>query len=455
MLFYTPTFLIFLIVFIICQRIVPFRFTLPYITVASTIFYGWWYPPYVPILLFFFIFTYYAGLHFSKPNTAKHLPIFILVALSPLLFFKYTGFIVENLNHLISVDFTLKGDWALPLGISFITFTSIAYFIDVSRKKAVAQNDFWRVAAFISYFPQLLAGPILRGSELMHQLHKVRALQSMFKFALLLFAIGAFKKVGIADQVAPHVDRVYSATGAVSFSDALTALYGFSIQIYGDFSGYTDMALALGYLMGVRFPLNFNRPYMAASIREFWRHWHMTLSRWLRDYLYIPLGGNRRGEVVAVSAVFTTMLIGGLWHGAAWSFVVWGGLHGLMIALERIAQNARISFQKIPRFVKVILVFHFVSLAWIFFRAPSFERAMEVLEGLISVGPIHAMANSPIVPFFVLLTLILHRFDNLVHIRWLSRKASVAIVFPIAVGLILTCAAISVGNPSAFIYFDF
>ena len=453
MLFQTPTFLIFLILFIAGFWITQGRTRTIYTCFASYLFYGWWFPPYTVVLLLLTLYAYYFGM---KPVESSVLMAgVILLGLSPLLVFKYTDFVLENIELISGFAIGLKPNWLLPIGISFITFTAIAYIIDVRRKQIVAETEIWNIALFISFFPQLVAGPILRGNELLSQLKTLQINTPAIKAALFLFAVGAVKKVGIADQLAPVVDKVYRGTNVITLPDALLAFYGFAIQIYGDFSGYTDMALALALLFCVKLPKNFDRPYLAISVRQFWRCWHMTLSRWLRDYLYIPLGGSKNGIQRTLGAILITMVLGGLWHGAAWTFVIWGLLHGLFIAFEHWFELRRGTVKKLPRSVKIFLVFHLVCASWIFFRAPNIERAIDVFKGFLIPGDFAIIWASPLVPLLIVGTLLLHPLDSYKRVVGKAESLPTAVVVPLSMMLILICSALASNNPSAFIYFDF
>ena len=452
MLFHSPTFLVFLSLYIVGLFWIKGEAKIIFTCIASYIFYGWWYPPYILIL---FLLTFYAHFfsRFDLPTRTSR-GVVILLGLLPLGFFKYSEFIFTNLNLFIGIPVSFSASWALPIGISFITFTAIAFVLDSQRNKAIISPNIWHTGLFISFFPQLIAGPILRASELIPQLTRIKLSLLEIKFALLLFSFGALKKVGIADQIAPYVDHIYSNTNAISPGDAWLVLYAFSIQIYGDFSGYTDMALAIAALLGINLPENFRSPYMSSSIREFWTRWHMTLSRWLRDYLYIPLGGSRRGISRTILAVMTTMLLGGLWHGASWTFIVWGALHGLFIVLERVIGVDRSPMIKL-QWIRRLFVFHFVAFAWIFFRTPSFDRAIEIFDSFSIPKDISFLTTAPLVPILIISTILLHRFDTVQHVRALSDCLPRSILFPFSIMVILICAALSVNNPSAFIYFDF
>jgi alginate O-acetyltransferase complex protein AlgI len=452
MLFHSPTFIIFLCLFIAGLSWVKGEGKIIYACIASYIFYGWWYPPYALIL---FLLTLYAHF-FAKvelPNrTARG--VVVVLGLLPLGIFKYSDFILTNLNLFIGIPVPFIADWALPIGISFITFTAIAFVLDSQRNQAPVSKNLWHTGLFISFFPQLIAGPILRASELIPQLTRIKLSISEIKFALILFSFGALKKVGIADQIAPYVDNIYSSTNAITPGDAWLVLYAFTIQIYGDFSGYTDMALAIAALFGVSLPENFHSPYLSSSIREFWTRWHMTLSRWLRDYLYIPLGGSRNGISGTILAVMITMLLGGLWHGAAWTFIIWGSLHGILIVIERLIGIDR-SYSIRFRWIRQFFIFHFIAFAWIFFRTPSFERAIELFDSFAIPKDINFLLSAPIIPILILATILLHKFDTVQQVRALSDHLPRSILFPLCIMVILICAALSVNNPSAFIYFDF
>lgn len=303
--------------------------------------------------------------------------------------FKYYGFFVSNvvaLTDALRIPMPLPlVQMALPTAISFFTFQAISYVVDVRRNQtaSVSTLDF---ALYLSFFPHLLAGPIVRVSELVPQFLTARDPRRIeFARAMGLISAGLIKKVVIADYLSTQfVNNVFLAPTLHSRTDILFATYGYAVQIYGDFSGYTDIAIGIALLLGFRFPQNFNRPYVALSVTEFWHRWHMTLSRWLRDYLYIPLGGNRRGRMMTYGNLMLTMLLGGLWHGAAWTFVLWGGMHGSALAVERWweEQQRKLPF-RVPKAVRWFLVFNFICLAWVFFKATSMGNAGAVLGQLL------------------------------------------------------------------------
>ena len=454
MLFHSPTFLLFFLVFLAGLLVIKGESRVIYVTAASYIFYAWWYPPYIVVPLGLTLYAH----HFSHraPSSPMAFGLAVSGALLPLVIFKYTGFITSNIADLLGMDMAFKPAWALPLGISFISFTAVAYIADVRARRIQPEKNFWVTALFFSFFPHLIAGPIVRAHEIVEQIKSIRINRDALNLALLLFAIGAVKKVGVADQIAPYVDRLYSSDSLVTWPEAVLVFYGFTVQIYCDFSGYTDMALALAVLLNVKMPENFNRPYLATSISDFWRRWHITLSRWLRDYLYIALGGNRHGPARMLTALLVTMLLGGLWHGAAWTFVLWGGLHGALLAIERLADLfGRAHLPTLPRPLAMAITLHLVALGWIFFRAPNVSRAFDVIAGFAQPGDIGILATNIFYIVLIMLVLSLHPFDTFAKVSNLADRLPLPIVAPLSIMLILTCAALSVGNPSAFIYFDF
>jgi D-alanyl-lipoteichoic acid acyltransferase DltB (MBOAT superfamily) len=324
----------------------------------------------------------------------------VVVNLAILGFFKYYGFFVDSFAE--AMDAIGLGahppvlQIALPVGISFFTFHGLSYVIDIGRGQ-LRPMRLDEMAMYMSFFPHLVAGPIVRASEFVPQLHQradPRRIPSGEAFRLI--AVGLFKKVVVSSFLATElVDPVFGAPGAHTQLELLVGVYGYAIQIYADFSGYTDIAIGCALLLGIRFPQNFNAPYRALSLQDFWRRWHMTLSRWLRDYLYVPLGGNRDGVRAMYRNLVLTMVIGGLWHGAAITFVVWGAIHGGFLALERfVRERWRAQYplpvmpQQASAVLRWLLTFHVVCLGWIFFRADSVGTALDVLRGILSgTGP--------------------------------------------------------------------
>ena len=309
-------------------------------------------------------------------------------------FFKYYGFFIEQ-----AADLLMRFGWerdlpllqiVLPVGISFFTFQGISYVVDVHRGKTPAAKSLLDVMLLMSFFPHLVAGPIVRASDLLPQFDRTpRLTRAMATHGLLLIVWGLFKKTVIASEISVNlVDPVFFDPTAYGAVDIAAAVYGYAVQIYCDFSAYSDMAIGLAALLGYSFPRNFDQPYRASSMQSFWRRWHISLSSWLRDYLYVPLGGGRKGLVSSSINVFITMVLGGLWHGAALTFLAWGALHGGVQVIERLFRAALGDRKVLPTVVGVLVTFHIVCLGWILFRAESFDLAMQVLQGLGRIGPV-------------------------------------------------------------------
>ena len=454
MLFHSFSFLIFISIFLTGFIALRGRARLLLTLLASYLFYGWWYPPYILLLVCFTFYGYFAALR-PKPSRIFFSGIILIIFL-PLIFFKYTHFFSENIEQLFHVRIPFQGGFQLPLGISFITFTVTAYLVDVYRGKVPAEQDFERFALYVAFFPHLIAGPIMRPWELLPQFKHLELRGKFVKIGLLLFAIGMLKKVVFADALAPIVNTIYSDSAHADLPHALLAFYAFAVQIYCDFSGYTDMAIGIAFALGIWLPLNFNRPYLAGSIRDFWRRWHITLSRWLRDYLYIPLGGNRHGYARMTVVLMITMLLGGLWHGAAWTFVFWGFLHGLFLVAEHGIEKKMKLVSKIPLIVKQVLTFHLVAFSWIFFRARGWTEAMNILRGFWVPGDWQGTLSSAGFPIVLILVYFLvQRWDRVAIAVFLARRLRGPLIYAIAFIVIISSVVLSVGNPSAFIYFDF
>src|SRR5262249_6260034 len=441
MLFSSPTFFVFFIVYLVFHFAVPASSRVFLIIVGSAIFYAWWKIEY-GWLPFFLAAIAFGGVLWIDRTTGesarkRRTIITVVVLFLPLIFFKYTNFIWQDVLGPFTGMHDKLFDLPLPLGVSFVTFTLTAYVVDVFSRRFEAGTPAKTLLAHVLFFPHLIAGPILRPAELIPQLEKPRtATLRPFVPALAIFSLGLVKKVVFADQIGEFVDAVYAQSGAPSAPAALLAIYGFSVQIYCDFSGYTDMALGLALMLGIRLPNNFFRPYAAGSIIDFWRRWHVTLSFWLRDYLYIPLGGNRNGRLQEIRNIMITMTLGGLWHGASWTFVIWGALHGLAVSavhvFNRVLRWTWLS--AMPAWFAVLLTFHFVTFAWVFFRAGSVGKALDLL-GAPFVGdwgdlPAFFAANV----FGLLLVavfLVLHRYDDHRRVKAWARRVRPEIVWPV------------------------
>lgn len=360
---------------------------------TSLLFYSWWDISYLPLILGSIIFNFtIASTILKTENTTftqgisrKSLLIFgIATNILLLAYFKYMDFFIINANMALGTHWDLLYI-VLPLGISFFTFTQIAYLVD-SYRNEVKEMDYLNYTLFVTFFPHLLAGPILHHKEMMPQFDAIKNKVINYRnivSGLFLFSIGLFKKVVIADTFALWADAGFDADSTLNLFEAWATSLSYTFQLYFDFSGYTDMALGVALLFNIRLPINFNSPYKALSIQDFWRRWHITLSRFLRDYIYIPLGGNRKGELHTYGNLFTVFLVGGLWHGASWMFIIWGALHGLAIVIHRAWQQMGF---KMSALFAWLITFNFINITWIFFRAKEWDNAFNVLYGMFGLN---------------------------------------------------------------------
>ena len=378
------------------------RLAIAWLVAASTFFYGYFSIRYLGLLAILILVNFVLGIVLTRDfrNGAQRpwlLACGIAINLGVLAYFKYAHFAIDNINAAFGANFVL-GSIILPIGISFFTFQKIGYLVDAYRGD-VEEYDLLEFSLFVMFFPQLIAGPIVHHKEIIPQFRgsDLRLSYANLASGISLFVIGMFKKVIIADTLAAWANPVFAAAKAgtaLTFFDGWLGALSFTFQIYFDFSGYTDMALGLALMFGIRLPINFNSPYKAANIVEFWRRWHMTLSRFLRDYVYIPLGGNRRGRALRYVNLLLTMLIGGFWHGAAWTFVAWGLLHGIYLVINHAWQGAQkrygwtIGTGSAGRLFATVLTFTVVVVAWVFFRAEDFASAAAVLKAMIASGGI-------------------------------------------------------------------
>ncbi|MGC1244520.1 MAG: MBOAT family protein [Chryseosolibacter sp.] len=360
-----------------------------FVTIFSLFFYYKSSGAYFILLLFATAidFTLAKLIYHSKDPWYRRFYIIVtlVVNLGILAYFKYTNFLLDAFFSLGGNEFQPL-DIFLPVGVSFFTFQSLSYTLDVYRGNLKPVDDILDYAFFVSFFPQLVAGPIVRAADFLPQIHKPTIVTSeMFGRGVFLIGCGLFKKAVISDYISINfVDRVFDAPALYSGVENLFAVYGYALQIYCDFSGYSDMAIGIALLLGFRFPLNFDSPYQSRNITEFWRRWHISLSTWLRDYLYISLGGNRKGEARTYLNQMTTMLLGGLWHGASWRFIIWGALHGLALTVHkfyrsRFPKRGR-DYSALKNFGRILLTFHFVCFCWIFFRAANIATVGELLH---------------------------------------------------------------------------
>jgi len=398
MLFPTIDFAIFfVVVFALHWVLNPYRRAWKWFAlVASYVFYAWWDVHLVWLLALVSVLAHVGAAWVERARSSqvrsRRTKLSVISLLLPLAWFKYYGFFALSLANAfddvgISAPLPLL-QIVLPVGISFYTFMAISYVVDVSRLEIVPSPPL-DVFVYLSFFPHLVAGPIVRGDELLPQIRRRRDASSIdvSRATYLIFG-GLFKKIVVSSFLATNiVDPVFGAPGAHSALEVLFAVYGYAIVIYTDFSAYTDIAIGVAELLGFSFPTNFERPYAATSLQDFWRRWHITLSRWLRDYLYIPLGGSRRGRVRTAFNVMATMLLGGLWHGAGWTFVLWGGLHGVgqVVGRWRRARRGEETLTSAAAILRArIVTFHLVCLGWVFFRADSVSSAFSVLGRLVT-----------------------------------------------------------------------
>jgi alginate O-acetyltransferase complex protein AlgI len=439
---------------------------------ASYLFYAAWNPPFVLLLWLSTIVDWFVAKAMNVEERQSRRRALLLVSvianLGILGYFKYGDFLLENWQALMATaGLTFQPpDWdiVLPVGISFYTFQSMAYSLDVYLRRAAPAKSFLDFALFVTFFPQLVAGPIVRPSHLLPQFASPRrANRDQFAWGLGLMTLGLFQKIVIADGLlAPAADKVFGSQEQLAFADAWAGTLAFSGQIFSDFAGYSTTAIGVALCLGFSLPDNFRFPYAAAGFSDFWRRWHISLSTWLRDYLYIPLGGNRKGSLRTYANLMTTMLLGGLWHGASWTFVVWGGLHGFFLSVERWLRRRRIrgaAARGRPTRIAVVLVTYvLVNFTWVFFRSPDFATAWRMIasmvglsgEGVMVLPTIRLIEVSAIIP-------------AMLAIHWTMRERTLADVVSRTpwwiVSLVWACLLFSIvvtqGSGDAFIYFQF
>jgi D-alanyl-lipoteichoic acid acyltransferase DltB (MBOAT superfamily) len=453
--------LFFLIVYTINWYLLPLlRDRKIFLLLASYVFYGSLDLRFLPILILSPVLNHFFALFLEKKPGASYkkklfLVLGIALNLSVLIYFKYANFF-----------FQLNSDLVLPLGISFFTFQGISYLVDVYLSKISAKNySYLDVMLLIAFFPHLIAGPIVRGEELLPQIQKnPNPLKIPVVSSVGLILFGLFKKTVIANTLGVElVDPVFENPSLHGSLDVVLAIYAYSVQIFCDFSGYSDMAIGLARLLGYEFPKNFDQPYCAQTLSEFWKRWHISLSRWLRDYLYIPLGGSRHGKIVTYKNLFLTMFLGGLWHGGAWTFIIWGTWHGFGLIVEKYFQGLGL-FSKtstnLKKIMSTFLVFHFVTLGWILFRAKDFQKIEEIfLKGFFSGHP--SSLTQPYLILFIGIGIGLHFLPNWQGLseKVLVNKAPVRIpIYAVACifGVLLALMSFLRGDGVApFIYFRF
>ncbi len=473
MLFNSYIFPVFFLTVFLLYICLKHRYQNLLLLVASYVFYGWWDWRFLSLLLTSTIVDYFCALKIhdggSGKGRKKYLLISLIVNLGILGVFKYFGFFANSAARLLG-EFGMKADMPtlnliLPVGISFYTFQTLAYTIDVYRGKQKAAHDLPEFALYVSFFPQLVAGPIERSQNLLPQITGEREVTpDKIYSGLRLVLLGYFKKIFVADGVAPLVDRCFDDPASFAGISLIAGAILFALQIYGDFSGYTDIARGISRMLGFELRLNFKQPYLSRNITEFWRRWHMSLSSWLRDYLYIPLGGNRKSGTRTYINIMITMLLGGLWHGAAWHFVAWGGLHGLYLSIHKmILRGRKAGLSPRPASLKDFMfwavtsgvTFMLVCFAWIFFRADSFGAALDYIS-LISL----TLKESGI---FILAVLFYGSIVFLLDLGswWRNDEVPFSSKWPAAVSgliygiMILLLSFIGATDAQPFIYFQF
>jgi alginate O-acetyltransferase complex protein AlgI len=436
--------------------------------VASYVFYGAWDYRFLSLLIISTLVDYGAGRGLARTDDPALRRLLLLLSVGTNLgilgFFKYFDFFIDSAQQ--SLDAIGLGtdpallEIVLPVGISFYTFQTMSYTIDVYRRHLEPTDDLLTFAVYVAYFPQLVAGPIERAKRLLPQLERPRIRPDADTLAsgLSLILLGLLKKVVIGDVLANEVDRAFAGASTAGWVALVVGVYAFALQIYADFSGYTDIARGASRLMGIELMRNFEGPYLSRSITEFWRRWHISLSQWLRDYLYVPLGGNQRGTVATYRNLMITMLLGGLWHGASWVFVIWGGLHGVYLVGERLWRRADptdtpLEWRHVPA---IIVTFQLVCFAWIFFRSPDLGTATDMIEGILTLRPGEVHLDTVLlVLFFAAIVVTVDLAQRLTgsHVPWMGwRPLPLGVAAGGAAALVVLAAG---ATQVPFIYFQF
>jgi alginate O-acetyltransferase complex protein AlgI len=471
MVFNSLTFMVFFAL-VLALHAMPFRWTTKKVNLllASYVFYAAWNPPFILLLWISTVVDWYAAqalVKAEKPTARRAwMLLSVVVNLGMLGYFKYGEFLLDNFQALAAsvgvVYHPPAWNIVLPVGISFYTFATLSYTLDIYLRRAKPAQNFLDYALFVTFFPHLVAGPIMRPTELVPQfVAPRRASADQLRFGLALMTLGLFQKVVLADGfLADPAEMVFDSRNAPGMLDAWMGTLAFSGQIFCDFAGYSTTAIGAALCLGFAMPDNFRFPYAAVGFSDFWRRWHITLSSWLRDYLYIPLGGNRHGPARTYFALMATMLLGGLWHGANWTFVVWGGLHGLYLSIERMLRQRYGGWRPGPLafFALGVLTYALVNLTWVFFRAPDFAGAWSMLRGMTGFNA----GAAPILPLVHLLAVTMI-VGGLFFTHWRMRDTTLeslfdrtpAAIIAVAWGLMAFAIAIEQGAGSAFIYFQF
>jgi alginate O-acetyltransferase complex protein AlgI len=473
MLFHTPEFLTLMIVSLALFYALP-RWRIPMLTIANMVFYVVAGVGNLVLFLAMTAFTYYCSKGMRGPYSRFFLWFSIAVNVANLLFFKYTTFLLRSAENWLGIDLLTDNSFllkiVLPIGISFYTFQMIAYLVDVYKKRWEPAQSVFHFWVFISFFAHLVAGPIMRGHEFMPQIDALRSIRfnaANFRLGAFFFALGVFKKVVLADYLTPYVDSFFARIDTLSGAEGWIAAYLFAFQIFFDFSAYSEMALGIAYFFGLELAVNFRTPYLSRNPTEFWRRWHITLSNWIKDYIYIPLGGSRKGEVRQYVNLFVAMTISGIWHGASWTFVAWGMFYGALATLHKmyivLKEKLGLGFldkSRIYQAVAIFVFFHITCIAWVLFRAEGLRNALSLIKRMLTPEAFH-FAGLRTYLAIVLLLFALHVAEYLLHkyrshlAAWWHRW------FPAPVRAILYTAVVAVlvlflkGEQNTFIYFQF
>lgn len=430
-----------------------------WLTLASFFFYGWWNIRFVPILSASILWNFIFG-HLIHKSKNKKLVLFIAIAVNIALlgYFKYTDFFIDSINRFAHTDWNLL-NIVLPLGISFWTFTQTAYLVDVYRGKTEPCN-FLDYVLFVMIFPHLISGPIINHSEMIPQFnekerHKFNL--DNFTLGLMFFLFGLFKKVVIADSLAPIVDQYFGGADALSVWGAWIGVFAYTFQLYFDFSGYSEMALGLGKMINIDFPINFDSPYKSKSPIEFWQRWHMTLGSWIRDYLYIPLGGNRKGQVRKMLNLFIAMTLSGFWHGAGLKYIVWGIWHGFLLVVNHSWRYfAKPRNIKIPSFVAKFMTFAAITAGWVIFRG-GVKRGLKIMTKMFNIESIFtaSVSGNQIFTILILILLSVTVFIMPNVIEVLNGRFKTSKRWILVAVLLTDICILCISRNSVFLYFDF
>lgn len=453
-----------------------------WLVIVSLIFYSFGTLTYLPLLLLSIVINYAVSIairqnnpnnpetnanDFRSQNSLKkssskvYLAIGVIFNVGLLAFFKYADFFIANINQIshLNIHFLRL---AIPLAISFYTFQQIAYLVDTYRNE-IKDTNFLSYSIFITFFPRILMGPITRYTEVMPQFQLAQQKNVDYRnmtLGLYLFFIGLCKRVVIADTFGIYADLGYATTPSLSLAEAWITSLSYTFQIYFDFSGYTDMAIGTAYFFNIKLPFNFNSPYLAVNIQDFWRRWHITLSRFLRDYIYIPLGGNRKGEILTYVNIMITFLIGGFWHGAGWTFIIWGGVHGIALCINRTWNKFNI---RISRLLAIVITFNIVNIAWVFFRAKDLPDAINVLKAMIGLNALHGLSAFNSIGRLDHAAALLIGSISVLMVFTLKNSNTIPQVFQPSIRMVTTMAVLIVISlfflnstiPKGFIYNDF